>query len=280
MIEIQLSARAVELLCLPNDGTPKMLLDIGCGSGLSGEELTDKPLERSRRRRPQTRVAALRAQSARAAAARVQQAGVQPVRRWGQAQRLSCAATGACGGEKAFVVPFDHVTPCDATASNGMASSEPPRGAPSAAPCVPSPYRRLAVQGQEAVWSSSSHVCEERPSPAAVFASGESSAGGDSPSHGCISPCEGAQPASPSYDEHVALIVQDAPPCHMTMAMFKDSKELKSQVHVSKEGPCPAKLGACLVDALAQDSCCSSAWSIVGVSTLPQMLWERVQQQL
>ncbi|KAG1681143.1 hypothetical protein FOA52_015586 [Chlamydomonas sp. UWO 241] len=44
MIEIQskLSARAVELLCMPNDGMPKMLLDIGCGSGLSGEELTDK----------------------------------------------------------------------------------------------------------------------------------------------------------------------------------------------------------------------------------------------
>mmetsp|Transcript_37642 Transcript_37642/g.111309 ORF Transcript_37642/g.111309 Transcript_37642/m.111309 type:complete len:287 (-) Transcript_37642:3327-4187(-) len=43
MIEIQskLSERAVELLCLPDDGTPRMLLDIGCGSGLSGEQLTE-----------------------------------------------------------------------------------------------------------------------------------------------------------------------------------------------------------------------------------------------
>lgn len=43
MIEIQskLTARAVELLSLPQDSTPKLLLDIGCGSGLSGEQLTE-----------------------------------------------------------------------------------------------------------------------------------------------------------------------------------------------------------------------------------------------
>ncbi|GAX85796.1 hypothetical protein CEUSTIGMA_g13211.t1 [Chlamydomonas eustigma] len=43
MIEIQssLTERAVELLALPDDGVPKMLLDVGCGSGLSGEQLTE-----------------------------------------------------------------------------------------------------------------------------------------------------------------------------------------------------------------------------------------------
>lgn len=43
MIEIQskLTERAVELLALPQDDTPKMLLDIGCGSGLSGEQLSE-----------------------------------------------------------------------------------------------------------------------------------------------------------------------------------------------------------------------------------------------
>uniref|UniRef100_A0ACD5VVU3 Uncharacterized protein n=1 Tax=Avena sativa TaxID=4498 RepID=A0ACD5VVU3_AVESA len=43
IIEIQarISERALELLALPNDGVPKMLLDIGCGSGLSGETLTE-----------------------------------------------------------------------------------------------------------------------------------------------------------------------------------------------------------------------------------------------
>ncbi|XP_076453000.1 18S rRNA (guanine-N(7))-methyltransferase-like isoform X2 [Babylonia areolata] len=42
MIEIQekLSERAIELLALPED-TPCYILDIGCGSGLSGECLTD-----------------------------------------------------------------------------------------------------------------------------------------------------------------------------------------------------------------------------------------------
>ncbi|OAY46714.1 18S rRNA (guanine-N(7))-methyltransferase RID2 isoform X1 [Manihot esculenta] len=43
IIEIQskLSERAVELLALPDDGVPRLLLDIGCGSGLSGETLTE-----------------------------------------------------------------------------------------------------------------------------------------------------------------------------------------------------------------------------------------------
>ncbi|XP_014662299.1 PREDICTED: probable 18S rRNA (guanine-N(7))-methyltransferase isoform X2 [Priapulus caudatus] len=42
MIEIQLkmTERAVELLTLPED-TPCMILDLGCGSGLSGETLTE-----------------------------------------------------------------------------------------------------------------------------------------------------------------------------------------------------------------------------------------------
>ncbi|CAA2995797.1 probable 18S rRNA (guanine-N(7))-methyltransferase [Olea europaea subsp. europaea] len=43
IIEIQakLSERALELLALPNDGVHRLLLDIGCGSGLSGETLTE-----------------------------------------------------------------------------------------------------------------------------------------------------------------------------------------------------------------------------------------------
>lgn len=43
MIAIQsaLTERALELLALPDDGTPKVLLDLGCGSGLSGEALTE-----------------------------------------------------------------------------------------------------------------------------------------------------------------------------------------------------------------------------------------------
>eukprot|EP00210_Caulerpa_lentillifera_P001320 g1270.t1 len=41
IIEVQtaLTERALELLLLPNDGVPKLLLDLGCGSGLSGEIL-------------------------------------------------------------------------------------------------------------------------------------------------------------------------------------------------------------------------------------------------
>jgi 18S rRNA (guanine1575-N7)-methyltransferase len=43
MMEIQLtmSERAVELLCLP-ENQPCHLLDLGCGSGLSGETLTEQ----------------------------------------------------------------------------------------------------------------------------------------------------------------------------------------------------------------------------------------------
>jgi len=40
-IQVQLSQRAIELLNLPED-QPCFLLDIGCGSGLSGEVLTDE----------------------------------------------------------------------------------------------------------------------------------------------------------------------------------------------------------------------------------------------
>ncbi|GAB2215315.1 hypothetical protein Drorol1_Dr00019698 [Drosera rotundifolia] len=43
IIEIQakLSDRALELLALPDDGIPRLLLDIGCGSGLSRETLSE-----------------------------------------------------------------------------------------------------------------------------------------------------------------------------------------------------------------------------------------------
>ncbi|KAH9516975.1 Williams Beuren syndrome chromosome region 22 protein [Dermatophagoides farinae] len=43
IIEIQssMSERAIELLALPDDGQPKYLLDLGCGSGLSGEVLEE-----------------------------------------------------------------------------------------------------------------------------------------------------------------------------------------------------------------------------------------------
>eukprot|EP00899_Mesostigma_viride_P025524 jgi/Mesvir1/6156/Mv00854-RA.1 len=43
IIEIQdrLTNRALELLALPQDGKPRLLLDLGCGSGLSGDCLTE-----------------------------------------------------------------------------------------------------------------------------------------------------------------------------------------------------------------------------------------------
>ncbi|GFR45319.1 hypothetical protein Agub_g6686 [Astrephomene gubernaculifera] len=43
MIAIQstLTQRALELLALPEDGMPRLLLDLGCGSGLSGEALSE-----------------------------------------------------------------------------------------------------------------------------------------------------------------------------------------------------------------------------------------------
>lgn len=40
-VQTALTERALELLALPEDGTPKLLLDLGCGSGLSGEALTE-----------------------------------------------------------------------------------------------------------------------------------------------------------------------------------------------------------------------------------------------
>ncbi|KAK9059549.1 hypothetical protein SSX86_020253 [Deinandra increscens subsp. villosa] len=40
-IQAELSERALELLALPNDGIPRLLLDIGCGSGLSGETISE-----------------------------------------------------------------------------------------------------------------------------------------------------------------------------------------------------------------------------------------------
>ena len=43
VIEIQdrLTERAVELLNFPKDDLPRLLLDVGCGSGLSGDRLTE-----------------------------------------------------------------------------------------------------------------------------------------------------------------------------------------------------------------------------------------------
>lgn len=43
VIEIQerLTERAVELLHFPDDGVPRLLLDVGCGSGLSGDRLSE-----------------------------------------------------------------------------------------------------------------------------------------------------------------------------------------------------------------------------------------------
>ncbi|GAB4839527.1 hypothetical protein Ancab_029053 [Ancistrocladus abbreviatus] len=40
-IQAKLTERALELLALPEDSIPKLLLDIGCGSGLSGETLSE-----------------------------------------------------------------------------------------------------------------------------------------------------------------------------------------------------------------------------------------------
>ncbi len=37
-----LTQRALELLALPDDDQVKLLLDVGCGSGLSGQALTEK----------------------------------------------------------------------------------------------------------------------------------------------------------------------------------------------------------------------------------------------
>ena len=39
-IQAEISARAIEMLALP-EGEPRFILDIGCGSGLSGEVLEE-----------------------------------------------------------------------------------------------------------------------------------------------------------------------------------------------------------------------------------------------
>lgn len=41
-LQAQLTERALELLALPDDGQTKLLLDLGCGSGLSGAALSDQ----------------------------------------------------------------------------------------------------------------------------------------------------------------------------------------------------------------------------------------------
>eukprot|EP01025_Chloroclados_australasicus_P045170 TRINITY_DN4928_c1_g3_i1.p1 TRINITY_DN4928_c1_g3~~TRINITY_DN4928_c1_g3_i1.p1 ORF type:complete len:293 (+),score=51.60 TRINITY_DN4928_c1_g3_i1:609-1487(+) len=41
-VQNKLTSRALELLNLPDDGRPRMLLDLGCGSGLSGQVLTEQ----------------------------------------------------------------------------------------------------------------------------------------------------------------------------------------------------------------------------------------------
>ena len=41
-IQEKLTLRALELLALEDDGVPKMILDVGCGSGLSGQVLTEQ----------------------------------------------------------------------------------------------------------------------------------------------------------------------------------------------------------------------------------------------
>ncbi|XP_050387201.1 18S rRNA (guanine-N(7))-methyltransferase RID2-like [Argentina anserina] len=40
-LRLELLALRLELLALPQDDVPRLLLDIGCGSGLSGETLSD-----------------------------------------------------------------------------------------------------------------------------------------------------------------------------------------------------------------------------------------------
>lgn len=41
MIQAQLADRAIDLLALP-EGQPALLLDVGCGSGLSGECISNR----------------------------------------------------------------------------------------------------------------------------------------------------------------------------------------------------------------------------------------------
>lgn len=46
-IQEKLTLRALELLALEDDGAPKMILDVGCGSGLSGQVLTEQGARRA-----------------------------------------------------------------------------------------------------------------------------------------------------------------------------------------------------------------------------------------
>ncbi len=39
--QTSLSERALELLALPDDGVPRLLLDLGCGSCLSSDAITE-----------------------------------------------------------------------------------------------------------------------------------------------------------------------------------------------------------------------------------------------
>jgi hypothetical protein len=41
MTQTSLSERALELLALPDDGVPRLLLDLGCGSCLSSDVITE-----------------------------------------------------------------------------------------------------------------------------------------------------------------------------------------------------------------------------------------------
>lgn len=39
--QTRMAERAIELLALPDDDVPRLLLDVGCGSGLSGEVISE-----------------------------------------------------------------------------------------------------------------------------------------------------------------------------------------------------------------------------------------------
>lgn len=49
-IQEKLTRRALELLALDDDGAPKFILDIGCGSGLSGQVLSEEGARPASRR--------------------------------------------------------------------------------------------------------------------------------------------------------------------------------------------------------------------------------------
>lgn len=41
LVQAELSQRALELLALPDDGQARLILDVGCGSCLSGDAITE-----------------------------------------------------------------------------------------------------------------------------------------------------------------------------------------------------------------------------------------------